>query len=81
MKRASEVPPPVESEGRAPGDVLDRGGDEIGERTGLGEKGDRVGRLEGQRRALRPDRRGDSPLDLGAKRFGRPEIVEADVER
>ena len=44
-------PPAGRKRGLAPGHVLNRLGDEIGERPGLGQKCDRVGRLEGQRRA------------------------------
>src|SRR5579863_6742123 len=62
------------------GHVLDRRGDEIGKRSGFGEKGDRVGRLEGERRALALVRRSDPTLDFGRERIRPPEIVETDVE-
>ena len=79
MKRASEVP--RRSKARAPPrHVLNRFGDEIGERPGLGEKGDRIAWLEGQRRAPADVGRRHAALDLRGKRIGRPQIVEADVE-
>src|SRR5271170_5680143 len=64
--------------GPPPGHVLNRGGDKIGEPPRPGQEGHRVGRVESQRRARA--HRGDPPGNLCTKRFGRPEIVEADVE-
>ena len=62
------------------GHVLNRRGDQIGERPRAGEKRDRVDRLEGERRARASGRRRDPPRNLRLEQFGRPEIVEADVE-
>ena len=72
MKRASEVPPPVESAGFRPVTSLNGFGDKIGERPGLGEERDRVGWLEGQRRAPADVGRRHPALDLRGERIERP---------
>ena len=79
MKRASDVPPDVESVGRAPGLLFNRTGDELGEGIRLGQKRQRVARLEA--RACMSPRDGlELPPQLRRKRFRRPKIVEADIE-
>ena len=80
MKRASEVPPLVDSFGVDAGRLFDRARDEVGERPARGQERDGVGRIEGQRIARALRRRGDAPLDLGAERRRRPAVVEAHVE-
>ena len=73
--------PPAGRERRLPpGHVLDRFGDEIGERSRLGEEGACVAGLEGQRRASASVRRRHPALDLRGERIVRPKVVEADVE-
>ena len=81
MKRASEVPPPVESFVSTPVDFANRARDEIGEGAAGGEEGDGVGRVEGEFvRRLRAGRARAVPAISAPKTFGRPKIVEADVE-
>ena len=52
--------------------VFDRAGDEVGERPALGQKRDRIGRIESQREARPARRRLDAPRDLRRQGLGRP---------
>ena len=80
MKRASDVPPLVESAGRRPVTSSTACGDEIGEGAARGQEGDRVGRIEGQRRGAPRRPRRSARAISACSVSGRPEIVEADVE-
>ena len=80
MKRASEVPPPVESEGLRPVTSSTARATRSVNGPGLVRNATALVGSKVERRAPAAVRRRDPALDLGGERFGRPEIVEADVE-
>ena len=80
MKRASDVPPPVESAGRRPVTSSTAPATRSVNAPCQVQEGDRIGRIEGER--MTPRGRGrDASGDLLFQRFGRPQRVEADVEQ